>query len=1356
MSAPLYDDAGRMIGRRGLPFTPEQADAIARREGSLLLSANAGSGKTSVLSERFVRSVLEDGVEPGRILAITFTDKAAGELRTRVRARFVELGRRDRARDLDSAWISTFHGLCARVLRAHAVRAGLDPAFAVMEDAEARDVRGAAFERALASFLGDRGRRDALDLVAAYGVDALQALMGVVHDQLRSSGMTRPALPAVDATAPGVEALARGLAAAEAELDPADTRKSVVAARAALARCGALLEALAADAGAEPGLGDLDAAAFKPGNTKALQGDGCAAYLEALEAFAGAWRDTLAARAVGLLNELLGRYAAEYAAAKRARAALDFDDLELLTRDLLRGAPAIRASYAERFSRVMVDEFQDTNATQLELLELLGTERFVVGDELQSIYGFRHADVRIFRAQRAALRELGAAAELAANFRSRPDILTVLDDAMGELHAAAHVPFVAGRAEEGQADGPLVELLLTDGEAIEAWPAELLSSLPSGTLKRRAEARVVAHRVAGLVRDEGVPASDIVVLLRAATDMAVFERAIEEQGLSTLAAGGGGYWGRQQVQDLCAYLGALANPRDELALFGLLASPLVGLSSDGLSILARTARQGVRWDALTTAFPPADDGALAAPPAPDASAPAAPAPADDLFAASPVAEDPSTRAARALLDLLPDADRVALSNFCGWFAVERAHAPRRGLDELLERVVDRTGYDLHVLGLPGGRRRWANVLKLQRLAAGFEGRRGRDVRGLIDLATAELEAEARETDAPVELGDATAIRLMTMHAAKGLEFPVVVVADLGRAGRNDSPDLLVRGDRVGLRLRTIDGASARALAFDTLREEQQQADAEEERRILHVAMTRAEERLILSGTFDPDKWLGAPSPAVAPLRWLAPRFAAGLATLLDDAPEGQPILADPRPDATRQRVAVTVHREPPPETLSTPSPIAVEASGPGTPEPVAETSTGQLTLDLFAPPAPETPTAAAPPAPAAAPSPTASPPPAASPASSAATPPTADPSSPPAADKVPPPPPAAAPSPADDDVSPPAAAGDTASPASSAAASPPVPTPADASSPPPGAAPAAPPDAVVAADSPFSAAARGAVAPARPLPATLSYTSLAAYGRCAYRWYLERVLRLPREDPGQAMARAERPAGPVPDGLDALTRGSLAHALLEDLDFAAPVAPTREAVEEVARLHEAELTEGDIIDLQQLVAAFAESSLAGRLAAASDVRREHGFVVGLDDDAAPLLNGIVDVIAFEDSGSALVVDYKSDVVAPDTDLEAYVEADYGAQRRIYALAALGAGAPDVEVSHLFLHRPTEPATAIYDRADVPRLRAELDALVAGIAAGHFEPTDRPHLALCLTCPGRRALCWHPEEKTLREDPTLVA
>jgi RecB family exonuclease len=274
----------------------------------------------------------------------------------------------------------------------------------------------------------------------------------------------------------------------------------------------------------------------------------------------------------------------------------------------------------------------------------------------------------------------------------------------------------------------------------------------------------------------------------------------------------------------------------------------------------------------------------------------------------------------------------------------------------------------------------------------------------------------------------------------------------------------------------------------------------------------------------------------------------------------------------------------------------------------------------------------------------------------------------------------------------------------------------------------------------------------RSLPSTLSYSSLAAYDRCPYRWYLERVLRLPPDDPPPLPPGAVVAPAPAHGTLDPLVRGSLAHRLLEDLDVAAPGPPAAEAVRALAEAEEVELTDADVADLQALVAAFADSPQAARLREATDVRREHGFVVRLGDEDAPLLQGVIDVLAFEAGGSALIIDYKTDVVGPDADLEAHVEADYGAQRRIYALAALGAGAPDVEVAHVFLARPQSPAVAVFDRADADRLRAELQERVAGLAAGRFVPTDRPHRALCATCPGRRALCHHPEELTLRLEP----
>jgi ATP-dependent exoDNAse (exonuclease V) beta subunit len=262
-------------------------------------------------------------------------------------------------------------------------------------------------------------------------------------------------------------------------------------------------------------------------------------------------------------------------------------------------------------------------------------------------------------------------------------------------------------------------------------------------------------------------------------------------------------------------------------------------------------------------------------------------------------------------------------------------------------------------------------------------------------------------------------------------------------------------------------------------------------------------------------------------------------------------------------------------------------------------------------------------------------------------------------------------------------------------------------------------------------------------PAALSYTSLSRYSACPYRFHLEAGLGLP-EQPAPAHLREETD---VP-ALDVRVRGTLVHALLEGLDLRhdAPL-PDAEAVRAVAAAHDAEVAEADVADLQGMVAAFAGSDLRARLGAAPEVHREHAFAFALPD--GPLLNGFVDVIAHEPDGGALVVDYKSDHVG-DADLEALVETTYATQRRIYALAALRAGAPVVEVAHVFLERPAEPAVIRYAQADIADLEAELRARAAPLLAGRYPVAEVPHRALCATCPGRDGLCSYPPELTDRE------
>ena len=1232
MTAALYDGDGRLLGPQGRAFTDEQADAIRRREGPLLLAANAGSGKTSVLVERFVRMVAEDEVPVGRILAITFTEKAAGELRARVRARLLELGLREAARDAEGAWISTIHGFCARILRAHAVAAGLDPRFVVLDEAAARALRREAFDAALGDWLGDPSgppRGAELDLAAAYGADALGEMVMAAHDELRSRGQGRPALPVSVAEDPGaaLAELRHAAHAARAALRGARSLATIDKARAALGACADALEALAP--GEHPTPAACDAWVLKAGNVAELREGAPAAYAEAWARYRQAVIDAQAAPAAALLGELLGGYADAYAAAKRARSAVDFSDLELLARDLLRDAPAIARGLRERFQRVMVDEFQDTNPLQLELLELLGVEHvFVVGDELQSIYGFRHADVEVFRARRERLEREGRAPTLATSFRSRPELLATLNAAFGPRHGRGYVPLVPGRAEPRGA-APVVELLVTDAPAWDGTrngvarapdaPPELLEAvaarLEAPRVSLAAEARLVAQRVRELVDAGDCGAGDVVVLVRTLAAMLPIERALEDAGLATLPSAGKGWWERRQVADLLAWLAALANPRDEVALLSVLASPLGGASSDALALLHLVAGPAALWDVLEQAYVRGGDD-------------------------------------RGLRARVPADDDARLEHVVGLLAAERAAAPRYGLDELLDRAVRATGYDEHVLSLAGGARRLANVRKLQRLAAAFEAREGRDVRGFVDLANAEVEADATETDAPVDLGDQDAVRLMTMHAAKGLEFPVVVCAGLGRVGNRSQPALLVDGDRLGLRLARLDtGDLVRGLDFEALAEERRAREMAEERRILHVAMTRAEDRLILSGaTSLGTRWPNA-GHGCPPLAWIGPELFPGVR----DLDPAEPEITAPVGDGGAVRVLLnspaTVGRilrdpreaaagEEGREGEAAPQPLAPPRAAHA--QPLApEREDGQLVLSF----------------------------------------------------------------------------GDSEEPTPEA--------------------PVAPPESASPALAPPSAP--------PPVVSTVSYTALGAYAACGYRFYLQRVLRLPEVEPPPHLREARAGA------TDPRLRGSIVHVLLEHADLRPGAAlPDAGDVAAVASDMGAVLDEEQVADVLRLLDAFGASGVRDRLAAARDVRREHAFALPLGSSA--LLTGVVDVLAVEEGGKRLVVDYKTDRLAGEDDLPAVVARDYALQRAAYALAALRDGAPEVELVHLYLERPHEPVAARFAAGDMPALGAVLREAAAGPLAGEYRVAAEPHAALCASCPGRGGLCSWPLEMTDRPEP----
>jgi ATP-dependent helicase/nuclease subunit A len=859
--------------------TPEQAAAIGARAHNVLLEAGAGSGKTGVMVERYVRLVVDEGVSTDAVLAFTFTDKAAAELRARVRA---ELARRAagsgakavRAAALLStiggAWITTIHGFCNRVLAAHPVAAGVDPGFRVLDQPEAERAAREAFDTALAEFLAG-GEPEREETVAAYDLEGLRGVVVASHDELRSRGVADPALPDPPASDP-IEAIALAIEAAGEcleELKEGDGKR--VALEDALARL--------TQPGPPPSLTELEA--LRPGGkAKPL-----APFRDALEA---AIARTAEAGEGGVayrhLAELLRLYTAAFEAAKARRAGIDFEDLQILAARLLERAE-IGQAYRGRFSHLLVDEFQDTNRLQLRLIEALQGPRsqlVVVGDELQSIYSFRHADLDVFRRRREQI-DADPGAELmrlSGNFRSRPEVIGAVNLFGGTLLGAAYRPLRVGAPPASPAPrgaGPAVELHLTPRDGWDEDGIDLDPAIDGRTpLNCLAEARTLAARLREL-HDAGVERGAMVVLLRAFTHLDAYEDSLARAGLRPYVVGGRGYWSQQQVADVCALLAAIANPLDDEALFGALASPACAVTPDTLWLLrAAAGRRRHVWPALERL-----------------------ALRDEVEIAEP-----------ERLEQIPAGERELLTEFANQLVGLRARAPRLGLAGLVEAAVTETGYDLATLLRPAGEARLANVRKLSRLAAAYEEREGRDLRGLLDFlaARAEIDTEAQAATA-AEGHDG--VRIMTVHNAKGLEFEVVAVPDLSRGllsggrrpvlalGREQPP-------RVGLQWRRLGRASVNLYDYGELIEAGEARDSEEALRLFHVAATRARERLILSGVVKPE-----PGKEVKPGTAVVERLVGALGVPRDEdsevvvpAPEARPGLEEDFPPS---EIAVRVN-----------------------------------------------------------------------------------------------------------------------------------------------------------------------------------------------------------------------------------------------------------------------------------------------------------------------------------------------------------------------------------------------------------------------------------------------------------------
>ena len=516
---------------------------------------------------------------------------------------------------------------------------------------------------------------------------------------------------------------------------------------------------------------------------------------------------------------MLEGFGRAYDDAKRREGVLDFEDLQLAARDLLRTHEEIREREHLRFKAIMVDEFQDTNRLQCDLIDLIADgpaapELFFVGDEFQSIYGFRHADVQVFRERRAAE---GGGLALVRNYRSRPEVLAAVNFLFEDEFGDGFQPLAASGEFPDPVFGHPVELLITEKETYAG----------SGVHWRHAEARHIARRVRALVDEGAAEPGEIVLLFAAGTDAEAYEQELRRAGLPTYRATGRGYFGQQQVVDLLAYLRLLQNRYDDQALLTVLASPFVGVSNDALVLIRRAASKRPLFAGIEKTLPPELD----------------------------------PRDVQLLRAFLQRYERLV------------GALPRLSLERLCEQIVAAHDYDLAVLAQWDGSRRYANVRKLARLARSYEELRGADIEGFVRFVRDQEAVGAKELEAVAEEEGAGAVRLLTIHGAKGLEFKVVVVADAGRDRPPPGGDeiLALADGRFGFKV--ADPATSKrrgAFDYEDVRAAREAEERAERLRLYYVAMTRAIDRLIVSGAIDRE----STADRSTPMGWVLERLDA--------------------------------------------------------------------------------------------------------------------------------------------------------------------------------------------------------------------------------------------------------------------------------------------------------------------------------------------------------------------------------------------------------------------------------------------------------------------------------------------------
>ena len=852
-----------------MALTIGQEKCVNTLDKPLAVSAGAGSGKTFTLTRRIVHA-LESGylTDIDQVLAITFTSKAAGEIKSRVKGALRAGGMTEQALKTDEAWISTIHGMCSRILRAHALELGLDPAFKVADEATVKTLLDASLEEVLG------GRADLVTVaegVSPQRLDALFASFDVHPAGPRTASVEGMVRQLVEAASAHPDGMASVVAPPEAPspikllAQLADTAETAYVLADGVKPGSTRDKFLAATQDALEGARELigrgsDGLTYRrvlsamngfpaPGRNfgkNTPYGEQAAELAEQYCAIAAQARCGLVQEQLATLIDVAKSVADAFARRKREAGLLDNNDLLSFASRAFRDHPAIQAAYADRFKLVMVDEFQDTDQLQVDMIKRMAGEGFsrmcTVGDAQQSIYRFRGADVSVYRRHLEDVRTRNPEGiiELPDNFRSHGDVLALCDCIFEQpqVFGAGFMSLAPGRAESKVKrpflpDGPRVQVQVT------VAPSRGVSSADAAAVAARRVAKSFSEFAAA-----GHRPGDMVVLLGGMSRANVYAEALRAEGLPCVVAGGSIFNRASEVALMVRLAQAIANPKWTTALFEVLSSELFALSADDLLELS-TGMDEERGIPRRRAF---DQGFRHI----------------ERKVAAGRAVSPALAACASLMRRAAEqVGNVALA-------------------DIMQGIVADSGWlaRLEAVG-PEGLARAGNVYKAIRMARDIEAAGGMGPAGVAEELTLRVEL-AKEAPGALSAEGGDFVRIMTVHASKGLEFPIVAVAELrDDAARSQALEccsiegrtyVSLDGGHVLERLKektsslvAKSGSYQPFFEFDdeeltamvsrsqlpadrraAIKLHEERGEAAESRRLLYVALTRAKEALVVS------------------------------------------------------------------------------------------------------------------------------------------------------------------------------------------------------------------------------------------------------------------------------------------------------------------------------------------------------------------------------------------------------------------------------------------------------------------------------------------------------------------------------